>query len=446
MKHTPNILFVMTDHQRADSIGMLQAGREVTPNLNKLASVSAFFARAYSTCPLCVPARTALATGKYPSRNGVVFNDWKGVTAGDHPTLHEILADAGYRVAHVGVHHIRVKPDLRDRVRFSLWVGNREYQRYLAENGIEDDKTETMKPFKKRVIEFADECPISMDYSNPRTGVWGHDARHFKDNFFAREAERFILEAGREPFALFVCFWAPHPPLRVPEPYFSMFPPDRLDLPPNVDMPAEGEPPLRRLGIAAQLAEGCSPEDWRRAWSAHLGLTNLADAAVGRLLKALESTNRTDDSVIIFTDDHGEHLGQHRMYQKMEMYEQAIRVPLIMKFPDSRAHRFETPVSHLDVMPTLLDYLQIEAPRGDGKSLMPRIASGDEPEDGFAFSMFCGNVALGDMRRAVVNRRFKYIHDPIDLPELYDLETDPLETRNLAEDEAHAGVMAELHE
>ena len=94
----PNILFIMTDHQRADSLGMVQAGVEVTPNLNKLAGAGTLFERAYNTCPLCVPARTALATGKYPTKNGVVFNDWRGVRAGDHIPIHQVLYEAGYEI------------------------------------------------------------------------------------------------------------------------------------------------------------------------------------------------------------------------------------------------------------------------------------------------------------------------------------------------------------
>ena len=84
----PNILFIMTDHQRADSIGMVQAGTQVAPNLDRLASQGTVFSRAYNTCPLCAPARTALATGKYPTNNGIVFNDWRGIRAGDHKPIH----------------------------------------------------------------------------------------------------------------------------------------------------------------------------------------------------------------------------------------------------------------------------------------------------------------------------------------------------------------------
>ena len=104
----------MTDHQRFDSIYEVQCGREVTPNLNKLADSGAFFTRAYNVCPLCVPARTSLATGIYPTQNGIVYNDWKGLHAGSYPTIYELLKQADYQVGHVGVDHINTTKPLSD--------------------------------------------------------------------------------------------------------------------------------------------------------------------------------------------------------------------------------------------------------------------------------------------------------------------------------------------
>ncbi|MDH7570253.1 MAG: sulfatase-like hydrolase/transferase, partial [Armatimonadota bacterium] len=218
----PNILFVMTDHQRADSLGMMQDGKEVTPNLNRLAERSTQFRRAYNTCPLCVPARTALATGLPPHVNGVIYNDWKGETAGHYPPLHQFLQQRGYHLGHVGVHHIRVSPPLEERVPFALWYSNPDYVRYLREQGL---------PPRERAG-FTRECrELGHDgrwhvrsYSSTRTGVFPYGAEHFMDWCFAEAACRFLREAPEErPFALFVYFWAPHPPLIVPQPYASLF-------------------------------------------------------------------------------------------------------------------------------------------------------------------------------------------------------------------------------
>ena len=442
----PNLLFIMTDQQRADSLGMIQAGWEVCPTLNRLAAESAVFTRAYNTCPLCVPTRTALATGIYPTRNGVVCNDWRGVRAGDHAPIHQVLIQAGYDVAHVGVDHIRVAPSLRDRVDFALWVDNADYARFQEEHGIADDRERTKRLFKRRVVENQEGMPTPADYSNTATETWPHPAELFKDRYFCQRAIQFLQEARNKPFALFLYLWAPHPPLRIPEPYASMFPPDELELPPNVGIPAEGEPANRRRGIAAQMAEGVSMDQWRRVWAAHLGLVWLADDGIGRVLAALEMAGRDHDTITCFTVDHGDHLGQHRMYQKMEMYEQAVRVPWLVRVPGLAPRRIEETVSHLDVLPTLADLMGLEvASNLDGLSMAEVIRGGEAPPSRPVHAQYSGNPVVGDIRRAVIAQRYKYIHDPDDVAELYDLREDPLEMRNLAADPAHQRVVSELH-
>ena len=212
-------------------------------------------------------------------------------------------------------------------------------------------------------------------------------------------------------------------------------------------MPAHGEPPGRRRGIAAQLAEGVSMEQWRKVWAAHLGLVNLADAGIGRILNALEASGQAENTIVVFTADHGDHLGQHRMYQKMEMYEQAIRIPLMVRMPGADARVFDNPVSHLDLMPTLLDLTGVELPGDlDGISLRDSILSGISPPERLVFSQYSGNPTVGDIRQAAIGKRYKYVYDPADAPELYDLEQDPLETRNLAADGTHTEIIRELHE
>ncbi len=437
----------MTDHQRADSIGMVQAGIEVMPNLNRLAEDGTSFTRAYNTCPLCAPARTALATGKYPTANGIVFNDWKGDNAGDYVPIHQSLAEAGYDVAHIGVDHIRVKPTLRERVQFAKWIGNADHNRYLADHGMTHPTAEDQDAFKREVTENQNGMRVDVKYSNTHCALWKYPAAHFKDSYFCEQAADFLNESQKRPFALFVYLWAPHPPFWVPEPYASMFPPDKLDLPSNIDQTALGEPANRRRGIAGQLAEGISMAEWRRVWAAHLGLVHLADAGIGQVFEALENMGKADNTAVVFLSDHGDHLGQHRMYQKMEMYEPAIRVPFIVRVPGGSPQQFDAPVSHLDVMPTVLDLLGIEHPDGlDGDSLRDTIVSGTSPPDKPVFSAYSGNAAVGDIRRAVITGRYKYIYDPRDVPELYDLEKDPLEMHNLAADGAHRSVMSDLHE
>ena len=445
-RESKNLIFIMTDHQRADSLGMNQAGIEVTPNLNRLAAQGTVFERAYTTCPLCVPARTALATGKYPTKNGVVMNDWEGRTAGDHAPLQELLARHGHDVAHIGVDHIRVAPGLKERLSFGAWLGDREYLDYLDAVDFQGWPADP-DHFRRRVQEDHGGVLVECRHSNTETAIWPDDAEHFKDLFWCRHAEDFVRRKRERPFALFLYLWAPHPPLRVPEPFASLFPPERLDLPSNVGLPSEGEPSVYRKGAPAQLAEGVTRDQWRRVWAAHLGLVHLADAAIGRLLDCVHDEGLAADTQIVFTSDHGDHLGQHCMYQKMEMYEQAIRVPLILAGPGVAAQSVQTPVSHLDIMPTLLDLLGIPSPSDlDGHSLAPTLCSGAMPARRRIFAQYSGNFALGDTRRCVVSGKYKYVWNPSGETEFFDLESDPLEVNNLAGVPEYEDLLQRLHE
>lgn len=432
----PNLLFLMADHQRADSLGMVQAGLEVTPQLNQLAARSTTFSRAYTTCPLCVPARTALATGLPPHANGVVFNDWRGNTAGDHLTMHEVLAREGYRLGHVGVHHTRVAPALEERVDFAAWYTNEDYQRWAAANRVD---MPDLEPYRRNVRERTCTGEIKVRaYSNTRTGTFPYAVDCFKDWQFAEAACRFIERSDSRPFALFVCLWAPHPPLIVPEPYARMFAPEQIELPANVGRCAKGEPEAVRLGVARQLAEGLDERDWRAVWAAHLGLVRLVDDCIGRILQATKDVGQEGNTVVVFTTDHGEHLGAHCMYQKMEVYEDAVRVPLVVSLPGCAARSFDGLVSHLDLMPTIAD--MFGCPRPDhipGRSLLSVIDRGEGFERHAVFSGYSGNPESGELRRGVVGRRFKYIWHPAGGEELYDLQTDPGELVNLVQDREH---------
>lgn len=441
----PNLVFMMTDHQRYDSFGMVQGGVQVAPNLNRLGSQSCFFERTYNTAPLCAPARTALFTGKCPFHTGVVNNDFEGVTAQDHKPFQQYLAEAGYDVAHVGIDHVKVKPPYRERVPFALWVSNAEHRRYLKEH-IEGEPYPDPHLFSKEITEIQQGEPVRRRFSSTTTAAWPYPVEHSLDSYWCRRAVEFLERPHERPFALFLFLWAPHPPLRVPEPYASMFDPGDLELPPNVGQTADGEPANRRKGIAGQLGEGVSMDEWRKVWAAHLGLVNLADGGIGTVLEALDSAALSEETVVVFTVDHGDFLGQHRMYQKFEMYEPAIRMPLLVRMPGAEAHAFDTPVSHLDIMPTLMALMDMDAP-GDleGASLADSVSQGTAPPSRPVFCEFCGSRSRDINRRAVITHRWKYVYDPEDAPELYDLRTDPLEMTNLAADPRYAETIHQLH-
>lgn len=438
-----NLIFFMTDQQRADTLDLCVDGTPVTPNLSGLARRAARFDTAYDACPLCVPARTALATGINPLANGMMLNDLPGKYARGHATLHTMLADAGYEVAHVGVNHIVVAPPLAQRLPYALWRDDDSYAAFAASQGMDIRRA----PENTSVVnELADGVYCKRRYSNARVSEWPYDTSRFKDVWFAREAAAYLRRPHTKPFALFVCLWAPHPPLVVPKEYLAMFPPEAFALPPNTAVPARGEPAGRRLGAPAQLADTPPQKGWQQGWSAHCALSRLCDDQLGMLLQTLSEEGLADDTLVVCTTDHGEQMGQHAMYQKMEMYEPAVRVPAVFYLPGAPAARLDTPVSHLDFVPTVLDLLHVAPPRAfEGCSLAASVRTGAPVPAHDVFSVYCGNHAYGDMRRMIVRGTWKYVWDGSE-SELYDLAADPLEMENLAGRPEHAARCAELHE
>ncbi len=419
----------MTDHQRADSIYMEQSGVTVTPNLNMLADESCRFTRAYNTCPLCIPARAALSTGIYPTANGAVFNDCKGQTARRHKTIHQYFAESGYAVGHVGINHIKVKPELKSRNFFNKWVDDEDYLSYCKKNNVELSPD---KKFRKQVTENRKGVRESGFYSSTETGIYPFATDNFRDIYFCRESVDFICRAA-SPFALFINLWAPHPPLILPRESAEKFDPDKIVLPENVGKSGVKVPPGRQSGVPAQLGAKLSLEEWRKVWAAHLGLVNLADFCIGTILDTLKSSGHYDNTIIVFTSDHGDHLGQHGMYQKMEMYEPAINVPLIIRHPEGKAGQADSVVSHLDIVPTLLDFTNIHPENNfSGDSLADTVINGSPANEKTVFCQYSGNPCIGDIRRAAISQKYKYVYTSNDLPELYDLYNDPLEMNNLA--------------
>ncbi len=425
---------------------MKQCGKEVTPNLNRLAQEGCVFNRAYTSSPICVPARTALATGKYPTKNKVVFNDWKAIRASDHKPIHQFLGEAGYRLAHSGVNHIVLKPGLKERVSFEKFIEVEDYHKYLKNNEI---SLKNLPLSSKEVLELHEGVYEKASYSSTKTYLWEEPVKFFKDVYFTEQAIEFldVVKSDSDPFALFVNIWAPHPPLQVPEPFASMYDPNQVELASNVGIPSSGEPANRRKGMPAQLADGVTMDEWKKTWAAHLGLTSLADDCIGRVIDTLKQNNQYENTIILIMSDHGEQLGQHNMYQKMEMYEQAVRVPMIIKVPGEKPHAVHDVVSHLDILPTILDYIgEKPAEDLDGVSLRSAISGKSNLSGRYVYSQYSGNPVVGDIRRAIISEQFKYIYDPTDTPELYDLEQDPLEMKNLAFDDNYSEIKYKMHD
>jgi arylsulfatase A-like enzyme len=370
----PNLVFVWTDQQAARTTGAYGNDRIETPNLDRLADAGTTFERAYCTSPICSPSRSSVLTGKYPHATGVTENN---VPLGpDDATIAE-LVDEEYVAGWIGKWHLGDEV-FRQRG-FDEWVSTEDqyrpfygserpddahsdYHEFLLERGYEPDQVEDdgYEWFSRAFV--ASEVP----------------EEHSKPAFMAERAIDFLERHRDEPFLLHVMFLEPHDPYTGPRD--DQYDPADVPLPPNFDHDGLDDQPLRyrfareaiRRGISRRLPDtmGTPPSeaDWREVISNYWGLVSLVDTHAGRVFDALDAEGLADDTITVFTSDHGDMMGSHQLYTKMTQFEEAIRVPLLIRFPDGTAagERVERPVSQVDLAPTLLDAMDQPVPEREG--------------------------------------------------------------------------------
>jgi len=442
----------MADHLRWDCLAA--SGRKLgvaTPNLDALAEECVVFENAYCATPLCVPTRTAIASGKWPHASGAIINGYAPneevayrTLRAEHRTFYEELVDNGYALTLTGVQHVHAEPPLEARMPDADINRGMDWAAHLRAHGFEP-------PEKGEVIPYPEFCGGKADirfYPRPSfVETTAFDAEHFLDLWWAhRMCEKIRSADPADPHAWLFFGWAPHPPFWIAEPYASMYDPDALELPPNVGAWGDGQPPHLLHGTGAYGAY-LQREEWRKIWAAYFGLVTMIDEAIGQVIRTLKEQEFWEDALVIFTQDHGDCLGAHRLFQKFVAYEESAHVPLFVKppggcAPGRRPHR----AGHVDLAPTVCDYAGVPAPEGaQGRSLRPAIEDPAVPDPGEAFVEYNGDQGRGMPYRAVITNRYKYIHHFGQGPdELYELAQDPYETMSLIDDPQHAEQSRQL--
>ena len=444
----PHVILILADQLRRDFIG------ELTPSINSLASESTVFHRAYTPCPLCVPARGSLFTGLYPNTSGSLINPWEktdrrfGLVRAGTPHLYGLM-DKDWDSWMVGKQHFYTEDGL-DQSGDSLtrWITMKGYFELLDREG----KRRPGGPdFRGLVPEMAGGTTTRpVIYSMPGIGCYEAGFDYFYDGYITNAAIEAIHKRNREkPFLLNLMFFAPHPPYDIPEPWFSRV--KKVELSENVGRWYPGQSPLQLYNYPGVAGARYNRGDWEKIWPVYGGLVSLLDDCIGMVISTLKREGLYDDAVILFSSDHGEMLGSHCLYQKMCMYEEATHIPLMVKLPRGmkQARECEEIVSLIDILPTLCDLLELEKPSGNqGMSLLPCLRESEIP--GAAkiegrtlprdrvFLQFDGNGARGNFQRAVVRNRNKLIVDLFKNEiffELYDVISDPQEKHNLAYNE-----------
>lgn len=463
MPRRPHLIYLMADHLRHDVLGCTGLARlftgkapAVTPMLDRLAARATLFDRHFTPCPLCVPARSSIMTGRYPHEHGAIINGWLpherayGAVRSELPLLPQTLAESGYEVVHVGVQHVRSEPDFESRqpgVRFVGPTGQSQHRAELEARGL---RLEDSGPFKDPVVEYDRGKPVVFSGSNASVGIFPLVEELFYDCQLADRMVEAIRKRGEAPLALMGMFWLPHPPFVAPRQWAELIDMTHLRLPATVGRWYPGMPALQLANFPGQMGAHVTMAQWQQAWAVYLGMVALLDKCIGQVLAALDHAGMLNDSLVIVTSDHGEMLGSHRLFQKMCCYEEAVRVPAIVKLPGgsgSGPRRVSELTNHLDFTATLLD-AGGAAPMPDsaGRSLLG-LASG-EPSHGesrsHVFASYDGNAGRACRQRMVRSRSHKLIHNIGDIAELYDLVDDPRETINLAARPEHRGVRDDL--
>jgi arylsulfatase A-like enzyme len=410
----PNILILMTDQQTQDAISYLGNPHLKTPNMDKLAMEGTYFTNSYCTIPVCGPARSSLITGRMPHETGVVWNSTH--IDPSVPTLGHLFQNSGYETAWVGKWHLP--------------------ESYPGQKGADSVSGFLNIPFY------------------PKSDSWalGEDT----DGPIADAAIKYINEyQGDNPFLLAVSLHNPHDICHVPRNPDGYGKAGELEnlppLPINFEI-SVNEPEflnekrlMEHYGDELFLTLDYTPEDWRAYLYHYYRFTEMVDKEIGRIMNALKSSGLDENTIVVFTSDHGDGAAAHRWAAKLSLYEEATTVPFIMRWKDhipanyiNRNHL----VSGIDLVPTLLDYAEVETSTPmTGKSLRPILENpAVHLRDFLVVQLADDKLDSSRHARMIRDNRFKYnlYNQGQRNEQLFDLLMDPGETRNLAYEDGYS--------
>ncbi len=453
MPSRPNIIWFCTDQQRFDTINALGNPHVSTPTIDSLVQGGTAFTHTYCQSPICTPSRASFMSGMYP---GKVRNTRNGNATfpEDIPVISKLIADAGYDCAQIGKFHLsssgkRSEPRLPQGDGYRVWKfshaprddwpeGEHDYADWVREKGVD---LNAMRETPERVPAEYHQTTWAVDRSIE----------------FIDDAEG--ARTDDQPWMLNVNIYDPHPPFIPPKAYADQFNPDDMPGPSFVESDLETQASLEGADFQTQSKRPHEIEA-RDAQAKYYAMIKLIDDQLARLLEHLKSTGQAENTVIIFTSDHGETLGDHGLlYKGCRFYEGLVRVPLIFHWPGHIAENVQSPalVELLDMSATLLDLAGVEIPeQHQGKSLLPILKGDSDPAhhrdfarceyfDALApFFLKGATGTFATMHRTPTHKLVMY--HSLGKGELYDLEKDPEEHTNLWSDPDSAELKARLME
>jgi len=415
-----NVLLIQSDQQRWDTIGAGSVA--ITPNLDRLAARGVRFEACYANAPLCVPSRASSVTGRWPHEAGCYGN--AAAFDGRTTTYAHILNDNGILAADIGRmdfargaehgfdasrEHPRQEPDVFEYMRDPMAQRVGGYRSYCWDTGLlEEDR------FEDQVAE-----------------ICGWLERHAGD---------------AEPWCLVTNFNLPHPPFEVPRKYFEMYDPADTPLPHLPEGYLDNlHEAVRKHRYHWDVETPFPDENIRLKRTIYYAMNTWLDDIVGVILGKLDELGLAEDTLVIFTSDHAENLGDHGMWAKGSFYDTSCRIPMIMAGPDIPSGGFvKTPVSLIDLAPTILDAFSVETPADmHGRSLLPLAGGKADAHPGVVYGQYHGHDAVtGEFM--VRTARWKSIYHVGMPPQLFDMEADPEELNDLASEPSCASAVEEM--
>ncbi len=440
----PNVLFIVAD----DLNNLLRCYGDPlarTPNIDRLAARGMRFERAYCTFPLCGPSRNSFLTGLYPNSTGILSNaQIFRQTIPSQVSMPQAFRRGGYFAARVGkLYHYNVPKSIGTDGHDDPASWEVECNPAGVDRLVEEPEIVTLRPGQ-----FGG--TLSW-YASPRP-----DAEH-TDGLLAADAEWILERSARRadrPFFLAVGFFRPHTPYVAPrEPYFGWHPLDKMPVVTGVEADRD-DIPAAALASEKKEQAGMTEQQRRECRQAYAASISFMDAQVGHLLDALDRLKLADNTVIVFTSDHGYHMGEHGLWQKQSLFEESARVPLLIVAPGvtEAGSVAKTPVSQVDLFPTLAELCGVVPPDNlQGQSLVGTLRDANEPGRGWAMTQVLRRRSINGSPQAfsgfsLRTPRFRYTEwdEGRAGRELYDHDADPQELTNLAEQPDYADTVAEL--
>ncbi len=397
----PNLLFVFADQMRAQDCGFMGNPQVRTPSMDSMAEQGVVFENAVSTCPVCTPYRASLLTGRYPLACRTAMNDVRLPV--DELCIAEVLRDAGYATGYIGKWHLDgpyrggFTPPGPRRQGFEFWAANDCTHQYMHTHYYRDDPE-----------------PIFIE---------GYEA-----DGFTEIALDYIRDRGDDPFALFLSWAPPHNPYHTMPEEYDCYDPAEIELRPNTE------------------------EFAREDIAGYYGHITALDRNLGRLLSELDEQGLAEETIVVFTSDHGDMLGAHGLQRKQKPWDESIMVPCVMQWPGElpAGLRTDTLLNVPDIMPTLLSLMGVAIPgtvQGYDLSLAARNEGGIEPTSAYIANpmSFAGDQHNMEPWRGVRTKTHTYVEGASGPLMLYDNVADPYQQTNLIDEPAWDQLRHELH-